>query len=93
MENFQIIKRPIVTERTTDLKEHRQLVFQVDVRANKREIKRAIEVLFNTKVERVNTAKIKGKPKRMGVHAGRRANWKKAVVTIKEGEKLDLFGE
>ncbi len=93
MDNFQVIKKPIITERTTDLKKKRQIVFKVDIRANKREIKRAVDDLFNTKVERVNTARIKGKPKRMGAHSGHRPKWKKAVVTIKEGEKLDLFGE
>jgi large subunit ribosomal protein L23 len=93
MDNFQIIRRPIVTERSTDLKEKRKLIFQVDIRANKREVKRAVEALFNTKVDKVNTVRVKGKPKRMGAHAGRRSNWKKAVVTIQEGQKLDLFGE
>ncbi len=93
MDNFRVIKRPIVTERSTDLKKKRQLVFKVDVGANKREIKRAVEALFSTKVDRVNTTRIKGKPKRLGIHAGRRADWKKAIVTIKEGAKLDVFGE
>ena len=93
MDNFQVLKQPIVTERTTDLKEKRQVVFKVDVQANKREIKRAVEALFDTQVQRVNTARVAGKPKRMGRYVGRRANWKKAVVTIKEGAKVDLFGE
>ncbi len=93
MDKFQVIKQPIITERTTDLKQNRQIVFKVDIRANKREIKQAVDELFKTKVERVNTARFKGKPKRMGAHAGRRPSWKKAVVTIKEGEKLELFGE
>jgi large subunit ribosomal protein L23 len=93
MDNFQVIKQPIITERSTDLKEKRQLVFKVDMRANKREIKRAVEALFDTKVQRVNTARVAGKPKSLGRYVGRRANWKKAIVTIKEGAKLDIFGE
>jgi len=94
MNKFQLIKRPIITERATLLKEkQRQIVFMVDVRANKRQIKQAVESLFDTKVERVNTARVKGKPKRLGIHTGYQPDWKKAIVTIKEGAKLDLFGE
>ncbi len=62
MDKFQVIKQPIITERTNDLKENRQVVFKVDIRANKREIKQAVDALFKTKVERVNTARFKGKP-------------------------------
>ena len=94
MDLHKIIQRPLITERAQGLKENkRQLVFRVDVRANKPEIKKAVETLFQTKVEQVRTARIGGKPKRVGVHAGRRTDWKKAIVTIKAGEKIDIFEE
>ncbi len=93
MDDFQVIKKPVITERTTVLKEERKVVFKVDVRANKREVKRAVESLFDTHVEKVNIINMKGKPKRMGVHAGRRPDWKKAIVKLKEDAKQDLFGD
>jgi len=73
--------------------EKRQVVLRVDPRANKIQIKQAVEAIFGTQVEKVNTMRVRGKPKRLGVYSGRRADWKKAIVTIKEGAKIDFFGE
>lgn len=92
MNHFQIVKRPILTERAIALKEEKnQVVFNVHPKANKLEIKEAIEVLFKIKVITVNTANYKGKPKRLGINSGKRSAWKKAVVTIAKGEKLDFL--
>ncbi len=89
---FDHIQTVLLTEKATLLSEkHNQYVFRVSPRANKLEIKRAIEVLFKKTVVDVNTANVAGKKKRERTASfGRRANWKKAIVTLKEGEKLDL---
>ncbi len=91
-ESFDHIQTVILTEKATLLSEkHNQYVFRVSPRANKIEIKRAIEQLFKKTVLNVHTANFAGKKKRERTASfGRRANWKKAVVTLKEGEKLDL---
>lgn len=91
-ESFDHIKNVILTEKATLLSEkHNQYVFRVSPRANKLDIKRAIETLFKKTVLNVNTANFAGKKKReRTANFGRRAHWKKAVVTLKEGEKLDL---
>lgn len=87
-----IIKRPIVTEKTTNEMQEMKYTFEVDIRANKIEIKNAVEKLFNVKVKDVNTMRMTGKLKRMGLHSGRRPNWKKAVVTLEEGSKpIEIF--
>ncbi len=92
MDKFQIIKRPVISERSTDLKtKQRKIVLSVHRKANKPEIKKAVEDLLNIKVAAVNTANYCGKPKRLGRYAGRRAHWKKAIVTLKEGERTDIF--
>lgn len=91
-ESFDQIKTVILTEKATLLSEkHNQYVFRVSPTANKIEIKRAVEQLFKKTVLNVNTANFAGKKKReRTANFGRRAHWKKAVVTLKEGEKLDL---
>jgi large subunit ribosomal protein L23 len=91
-ESFDHIQTVILTEKATLLSEkHNQYVFRVNPKANKLEIKRAIEVLFKKTVLDVNTANFAGKKKReRTANFGRRAHWKKAVVTLKEGETLDL---
>ena len=87
-----IIRRPLVTEKSTSLMGELKYVFQVDNRANKVEIKKAVEELFDVKVKDVNTIRMTGKVKRMGLHSGRRHNWKKAVVTLAEGSKpIEIF--
>jgi large subunit ribosomal protein L23 len=87
-----VIRRPIITEKTTVLREEgRTLVFQVSKDANKVDIKRAVEDLLGSKVESVRTSVSHGKIKRQGRYAGRRADWKKAYVKLREGEKLPEF--
>ncbi|SDW90407.1 LSU ribosomal protein L23P [Marininema mesophilum] len=87
-----IIRRPLVTEKTTDLMEQNKYAFEVDLRANKSEIKRAIESIFGVKVDQVNTLRVKGKPKRFGRHTGRTSDRKKAIVKLTEDSKgIEIF--
>ncbi len=89
-----IIRRPLITERASELQEdHNKFVFEVQVDANKLEIKKAAESLFDVKVLNVNTSAVAGKLKRMGRFQGRRASWKKAIVTLAPGDTIDFFGE
>ncbi len=88
----EIIKGPVVTEKFENLREDQNCYsFQVDRRANKTEIRHAVEKLFNVKVEEVRTSIHRGKKKRIGRSMGQRPNWKRAVVALKEGQSIDLF--
>jgi large subunit ribosomal protein L23 len=91
----QIIRRPIVlTEKATLLREkHNQVVFEVVRTANKIEIRNAVQKLFNVHVTDVNTMVIRGKERRMGRGHARTQNWKKAIVTLKEGDAIDFFAD
>jgi large subunit ribosomal protein L23 len=92
MMQYEIIKRPLNTEKTNIQKEvANQVTFEVDRRANRIEIKRAIETAFKVKVAGVQTMQIKGKTKRRGRFVGKRRNWKKAIVTLMPGERIDFF--
>ncbi len=86
-----IIIRPIVTENSMDLMADKKYTFVVDKRSNKTEIKNAVEQVFGVKVEKVNTMNMLGKKKRMGVHIGKKADWKKAIITLKEDSKTIEF--
>ncbi len=87
-----IIIRPIITERSMDQVADRKYTFEVAKGANKIEIKKAVEEIFKVEVEKVTTINYIGKPKRQGVFVGKRADWKKAVVKLKEGSKgIELF--
>ncbi|UCF95082.1 MAG: 50S ribosomal protein L23 [Desulfobacterales bacterium] len=89
---YEIIKRPLITEKTNTQKElANQLSFEVDRRANRIEIKRAIESLFNVRVVAVRTMQMRGKIKRRGRILGKRPDWKKAIVTLRPGERIDFF--
>jgi large subunit ribosomal protein L23 len=89
MKLTEVIRRPITTEKTTVIREERRtLVFQVANGANKIDIRRAVEQLFGSKVESVRTSVVHGKVKRQGKYSGRRSDWKKAYVKLREGEKL-----
>ncbi|OGP70764.1 MAG: 50S ribosomal protein L23 [Deltaproteobacteria bacterium RBG_16_50_11] len=90
-EAFQIIRRPLVTEKSTRQKEANQYIFEVMREANKVEIQKAIEKLFKVKVLQVRTSNVLGKMKRQGKKYGKRQDWKKAMVTLKEGERIDFF--
>jgi large subunit ribosomal protein L23 len=94
MKLTDVIRRPLVTEKTTVLKDDgKTVVFEVSKDANKVDIKRAIEKLLGAKVSDVRTAITRGKLKRQGRYVGRRSDWKKAYVTLKPGEKLPDFME
>lgn len=90
-----IIKRPIVTEKMTGLQGRRQYAFEVEGDSNKIEIVKAIEKKFNVTVTNIRTIRVKGKRKtqltRRGRFEGRTNNWKKAIVTLKDGDKIDFF--
>lgn len=86
-----IIIRPVVTEKSMDLLADNKYTFIVEKRANKTEVKNAIENIFNVKVESVRTMNVKGKPKRMGRFEGRTPARKKAIVTLKSGQKIRIF--
>ncbi|GBE28666.1 50S ribosomal protein L23 [bacterium BMS3Bbin03] len=89
-DTFNIIIRPILTEKMTTLKNvHRQYAFHVDLRANKIEIKRAVEQRFDVTVESVRTMIMPGKFRRLGRYEGKTAKWKKAVVTLKKDEEIE----
>mgnify|MGYP001160544689 CR=1 FL=1 len=87
-----IIKRPVITEDTSDMMADMKYVFEVDVRANKTEIKQAVEQIFNVKVEKVNTIRMPRKPKNYGRYSGYTAQWKKAIVKLTSDSKpLEFF--
>ena len=92
MKLTEVIRRPLVTEKTTTLRDDgKTVVFEVSKDANKIDIKRAVEKLLGSKVESVRTSLAHGKMKRQGKYVGRRADWKKAYVRLREGEKLPEF--
>ncbi|MBD3334233.1 MAG: 50S ribosomal protein L23 [Candidatus Eisenbacteria bacterium] len=87
-----IIVRPLITEKGTKIREQgNQYVFEVAPAANKIEIRRAVQEIFSVDVVSVRTMKFHGKPRRMGRFQGRTSGWKKAVVTLKEGQTIDVF--
>ena len=89
---YDIIIKPIITEQSMEATEEKKYVFQVANDANKIEIKKAIEEIFKVKVKSVNTINVKGKEKRMGVHVGKTAAYKKAIVTLTaESKPIEIF--
>ena len=88
---YAVLLRPLVTEKTTVLTAQDKYVFEVDVRANKTQIKEAVEIAFSVTVTDVNTMMMKGKPKRFGRKVVNRPDWKKAVVTLVPGDAIELF--
>ena len=92
MIRYDIIIRPLITEKTSVQKElSNQHTFEVDRRANRIEIQRAIETIFKVKVVGVKTMQVKGKKKQRGRIVGKRRDWKKAIVTLMPGERIDFF--
>jgi len=88
----KIIRRPLITEKSTRQKEEsRQYIFEVHREANKIEIQSAVEHLFKVKVLQVRTSNVLGKVKRLGRRYGKRPDWKKAIITLKEGDRIDFF--
>lgn len=90
--HYQIIRKPIVTEKGSDDTATRNAYhFRVPVSANKVEIRTAVEDLFSVKVVKVNSLRVRGKARRRGYVAGRRPDWKKAMVTLREGDTIDIL--
>lgn len=89
---YDVIKKPLITEKGTRLKEElNKIILKVDPEANKLEIKKAVETVFKVKVKNVATMNFKGKKKRLGQRQGVRSDWKKAVVTLAEGENVEYL--
>ena len=92
MNLYQIIKKPIITEKSSLLKElQNRYLFSVDLQASKPQIKAAVEKMFKVKVLDVHTAVFRGKLRRVGSNSGKRSNWKKAIVTLNIGDKIEFF--
>ena len=91
MTAHDIIKRPVVTEQSMMQMQEKKYTFEVDKRANKIQIRQAVEEIFGVKVKSVNTMNVIGKFKRMGRNEGKRADWKKAIVTLTENSKTIEF--
>ena len=87
---YDIVRHPVITEKTTRGSEHNQVTFKVALDASKPEIKQAVETLFEVKVTSVNTLRMKGKEKRFKGRLGRRSDYKKAIVTLGEGQYIDV---
>ncbi len=92
MNPYQVIRGPVITEKATVQKgANNQLTFKVDRKANRVEIRHAVEKVFNVRVVRVRTVQVKGKVKRVGRSLGKRCDWKKAIVTLAQGENITFF--
>ena len=87
---YDIIKNLVRTEKGTLLESERKYLFEVSLKANKVEIRKAIEEIYKVKVEAVNTTKVQGKKKRVRQQLGKTTPWKKAIVTLKEGQKIEV---
>jgi large subunit ribosomal protein L23 len=89
---YDVIKRPLITEKANiDKEKGNSYHFEVPLTVDRQEIREAVETVFKVKVEDVRTQIVRGKFKRIGRHIGKRPNWKKAIVTLKSGDKIDLF--
>lgn len=87
----QIVHRPIISEKSYAMIEHNRYTFEVDKEAKKPEIAKAVEEIFNVTVTNVNTMRVNGKPRRVRVNKGLTRSWKKAVVTLKDGDHIEFF--
>ena len=88
---YSVLLKPLVTEKSTTLAGKNQYVFEVDLRANKTQVKESVELVFDVNVLRVNTMVVKGKRRRYGRSLVKRPDWKKAIVTLKPGDSIELF--
>jgi len=91
MESYEVLRRPIITEKTTMQAEQGFYTFEVDRRANKLQVKEAVEKVFGVDVVSVNIINMPGKPRRWGRHVSRTPSWKKAIVKLAEGQRIELF--
>jgi large subunit ribosomal protein L23 len=87
---FDVVRSPVITEKATNVSEHNQVIFRVPLTATKRQVRAAIEGLFNVKVTAVNTIRVRGKVKRFRGRIGRRSDYKKALITLGEGQRIDV---
>jgi large subunit ribosomal protein L23 len=87
---YDIIRAPVITEKATNATEHNQVTFRVPLTATKRQVKAAVEGLFNVNVTAVNTIRVMGKLKRFRGRPGQRSDYKKAIVTLREGQRIDI---
>lgn len=90
MTPYQVIRSVLVTEKGTQMAPENKYLFRVDPRANKIMIRKAVEEIYKVKVQGIRTATVQGKTRRIRTREGRTPSWKKAIVTLKEGEKIDL---
>jgi large subunit ribosomal protein L23 len=91
--SYDILRRPRITEKGSRMAEaHPVVVFEVPIGANKIEIKRAVQTVFNVEVDSVRTLIVRGKTRRRGKFIGKRSNWKKAIVSLAAGQSIDFFG-
>ncbi|MEX0786044.1 MAG: 50S ribosomal protein L23 [Dehalococcoidia bacterium] len=88
---YEVIVRPLITEKATILAGDHKYAFEVDVRANKNQIRAAIQTAFNVQVLKVNTMNVAGKTRRTGSRTTRKRSWKKAIVTLAEGDTIQIF--
>jgi large subunit ribosomal protein L23 len=91
MNTNEVIINPILSEKSTDMADQSKYVFKVSMKANKNMVKKAIKEIFNVVPEKVNVLRVRGKRKRVRYHYGITAAWKKAIVTLKTGDKIELF--
>ncbi|MBV8888251.1 MAG: 50S ribosomal protein L23 [Alphaproteobacteria bacterium] len=87
---YDLIRSPVITEKATNASEHNQVIFRVPLTATKREVKAAVEGLFSVTVRAVNTIRMEGKVKRFRGRIGQRSDYKKAIVTLAEGSRIDV---
>jgi large subunit ribosomal protein L23 len=88
---YAVLRRPLITEKSTVLAGSEKYVFEVDLRANKNQVKEAVELAFSVKVADVNTMRMKGKNRRFGRRVTKQPDWKKAIVTLQPGHTIELF--
>ena len=91
MSTFEILRRPVITEKSTDMQEHGRYTFEVTNDATKHQIKQAVEMAFEVTVIKVNTMHVRGKSKRFGPRVNVRPGWKKAIVTLAPGNTITIF--
>ena len=87
----QVLLAPVVSEKSYGMIDERKYTFKVHQDAHKTQVRQAVEELFGVKVQEVNVLKVQSKPKKRGIHKGRRPGWKKAIVQLREGETIEIF--
>jgi large subunit ribosomal protein L23 len=91
MHSREVIIAPVVSEKSYSLIEDNKYSFRVHPKAHKTQIRQAVEELFDVKVEGVNVVQVRSKPKRRGMHRGKKPGWKKAIVQLREGDSIEIF--